>query len=99
MQIGRNHPLRRLFAELVKRRFFEDMRVQDARVAVYVSDLLTDFTHTDNLYRLLDARGRRLAESFELCAYGLNLVKQDLQRFEQEYYRRVAAQVDAGSAA
>jgi hypothetical protein len=31
---------------------------------------------------------RRLSQDFELCVYGLNLVKQDLERFQQDYYRR-----------
>lgn len=187
--ITRNHPLRRLFTELVERRFFQDVSVRDARVAAYVSDLLTDFTHTDNLYRLRDAQGkkleavgemlaesdplgpegsfereravlrhvgdftlfmtgmfpesvatqrrrrafraadllldyvktgkesyfivssfdqfeyreqaptfRRLSEAFELCVYGLNLVKQDLERYQGDYYRRLASTLDADPA-
>lgn len=34
---------------------------------------------------------RGLAENFELCVFGLNLVKQDLERIQQEYYRRLQA--------
>jgi hypothetical protein len=30
---------------------------------------------------------RRLSEKFELCVYGLNLVKQDLEQYQQGYYR------------
>jgi hypothetical protein len=30
---------------------------------------------------------RRLAENFELCVFGLNLVKQDLERLQRQYYR------------
>jgi len=58
--ISRNHPLRRLFAELVRRRFFEDVRVRDQGIAAYVSDLLTDFAQTDKLYRIRNARGEQL---------------------------------------
>jgi hypothetical protein len=32
---------------------------------------------------------RRLSENFELCVLGLNLVKQDLERFQREYYHRL----------
>jgi hypothetical protein len=32
---------------------------------------------------------RRLSENFELCVLGLNLVKQDLERFQREYYQRL----------
>lgn len=189
MWIERSHPLRRLFTELVERHFFHDLQVQDVRVAHYISALLTDFTHGDNLYRLRNARGRRLddigemllesdplgpqgsfereravrkhigdytlfftgmfpesvaaerrrcavprldllvnyvkagresyaivssfdqfeyrgeaplfrrlSESFELCVYGLNLVKQDLERFQAEAYRRLRAQLEPESA-
>jgi hypothetical protein len=30
---------------------------------------------------------RKLAESFELCVYGLNRVKEDLERYQGHYYR------------
>jgi hypothetical protein len=32
---------------------------------------------------------RRLSENFELCVVGLNLVKQDLEDFQRDYYRRM----------
>ena len=32
---------------------------------------------------------RRLSENFETCVVGLNLVKQDLEQFQREYYHRV----------
>lgn len=186
MGIGRHHPLRQLFSQLVERHFFHDVSVRDPRVAGYVADLLTEFTHSENLYRLRDAQGRRLddvgemllesdplgpqgsferersvrkhigdytlfmtgvfpesvaarrrrrafarldqlldfvragkesyaivssfdqfeyekeapvfrrlSESFELCVFGLNLVRQDLERFQQEYYTRVASTLQA----
>ena len=41
---------------------------------------------------------RRLAEAFELCVYGLNLVKQDLERYQGDYYRRLASTLDANPA-
>ena len=64
--ISRDHPLRRLFRELVWRRLEGDIRLGDTQVAAYVADLLTDFTHTDSLYRLRDAAGRRLEEVGEM---------------------------------
>ncbi|MFQ5767575.1 MAG: response regulator transcription factor, partial [Acidobacteriota bacterium] len=38
---------------------------------------------------------RRLSESFELCVFGLNLVRQDLERFQRDTYRRLAATLNA----
>ena len=29
---------------------------------------------------------RKLADNFELCVFGLNLVKQDLERLQRQYY-------------
>jgi hypothetical protein len=175
--ISNNHPLRHFFTGIVRRRFDADVRLVDLCLAAYVSGLLVNFTHADNLYRIRDSRGRRLedvgemllesnpllgansfdrerevrkhvgdyvlfmtglfpeslssprrfrnlrldvfvdymkagkesytvvsafdqfeyrdeaplfrrlAENFELCVFGLNLVKQDLERFQRQYYR------------
>ncbi len=182
--IGRDHPLRHFFAGVVRRRFDADLRLPDTRLAEYVSGLLVDFTHVDSLYRVRDARGRRLedvgemllesnpllgadsfdrerevrkhigdytlfmtglfpesvaaprrlrqmrldafvdyieagkesyrvvssfdqfeyeaeaplfrqlAEHFELCVFGLNLVKQDIERLQSDYYRHLRATLD-----
>lgn len=63
--ISRDHPLRHLFRELVARRFAEvGWREDDS--PVYVGDLLTDFVHVDNLYRVRDARGRPLQAVAEM---------------------------------
>ncbi len=37
---------------------------------------------------------RRLSENFELCVFGLNLVKHDLESFQQEYYNRLKQSVE-----
>lgn len=174
--VGDDHPLRHFFTDMVRRRFDADIRLPDPRLAAYVSGLLVDFTHVDNLYLIRDSRGRRLedvgemllesnplleassfdrerevrkhvgdyvlfmtglfpeslqgrkrfrqmrldvfvdymkagkesykvvsafdqfeykdesplfrkmAENFELCVFGLNLVKQDLERLQRQYY-------------
>ena len=64
--IGREHPLRRFFNEMVMRRFNADLRLPNQRLAAYVSGLLVDFTHVDQLYRVRDARGRRLEDVGEM---------------------------------
>src|SRR3972149_4093218 len=76
MRIERSHPLRRLFTELVERHLSSDLHLSDHRLAGYVSDLLADFTHVDNLYRPPSApgppprpaRGRRLDDVGEMLA-------------------------------
>ena len=182
-QIGSTHPLRVLFRDLVWRRFSGDAQLGDMRLAAYVSGLLVDFTHVDSLYRIRDARGKRLedvgemliesnplldapsfdrerevrkhvgdytlfmtglfpecvaslrrqplrldafvdfmkagkesyavvsafnqfeyaaeaplfrqlSDNFELCVFGLNLVKQDLERFQRAYYQNLRSALD-----
>jgi hypothetical protein len=60
------HALRRFFRELVARRFDTDLRLHDPGLAAYVSGLLAEFTHVDSLYRIRDARGRRLEDVGEM---------------------------------
>lgn len=66
MQIARDHPLRQLFLDLVWRHFFTDVQLREPRVANYVSALLADFTHVDNLYEIRTARGQPLEDVGEM---------------------------------
>ncbi len=182
MWLPRSHPLSQLFGQLVERRLYGDAQVRDSEITEYVTALLTDFTHVSNLYRIRNARGkrledvgemllesnplfrahsfdrerevrkhigdytlflsglfpeyvaslprrglrldafidyvragkesyhvvscfdqfeyrreaplfRRLSEAFELCVFGLNLVKRDLEEFQREYYRRLQSTI------
>lgn len=60
------HPLSRLFRELVQRRLHDDSRIGDRDVTTYVSELLTRFTDARELYRIRDARGKRLEDVGEM---------------------------------
>ncbi|HXG33494.1 MAG TPA: hypothetical protein VNJ11_09025 [Bryobacteraceae bacterium] len=184
MLISADHPLRKLFSNLVWKRLYDDAQVRDSQIADYVTNLLTEFVHVKNLYKIRNARGKRLedvgemlieshplleassfdrerevrkhigdytlfltglfpeyvaslprrglrldafvdyvkagkesyrivsyfdqfeykreaplfarlADSFELCVFGLNLVKQDLERFQQEAYLRARSELIA----
>lgn len=182
--VGRYHPLRELFSELVRRHFYSVAQIRNQQVASYVSELLVDFTHANNLYKIRDARGRRLddvgemllesnplleassfdrerqvrkhvgdyclfmtgmfpesissarrlkqmrvdafvdyaragkesyavvasfdqfeyrseaplyrqlSDRFELCVFGLNLVRQDIERLRQQHYRSIMAAIE-----
>src|SRR5262245_20607455 len=63
--IPAGHPLRHLFRMLTEASF-EQVGMPDAELMTYVSGLLVDFTHTDNLYRVKDAQGRRLEYLFDI---------------------------------
>ena len=64
--VGHDHPLRHFFTDMVRRRFDADVRLPDRHLAAYLSGLLVDFTHVDNLYRIRDSRGRRLEDIGEM---------------------------------
>jgi hypothetical protein len=64
-QIPKGHPLQRMFHALTEASF-EQVGMPDPDLMMYVTDLLLDFTHTDNLYRVRDADGRRLEYLFDI---------------------------------
>ena len=61
VRISADHPLRRLFAGLVAKQL-----PGDREVAEYVTNLLLDFVHADHMYRIRNARGKRLDEVGEM---------------------------------
>ena len=61
MRISPNHPLRRLFADLVTKEL-----PADREVVAYVANLLIDFVRVDHLYRIRNSRGKRLEEIGEM---------------------------------
>ena len=61
LQIRPDHPLRRLFTDLVSRHVRGDREV-----SAYVAGLLVDFVHTDRLYSLRNSRGKRLEDVGEM---------------------------------
>ena len=46
------HPLRELFGALTEKSFTEHLGWPDLNVTSYVSNLLVDFTHTDQVYKI-----------------------------------------------
>ncbi|MFO0698410.1 MAG: hypothetical protein U0236_04210 [Nitrospira sp.] len=46
------HPLRQLFGALTEKSFTEHLGWPDAKVTTYVTNLLVEFTHTDQLYKI-----------------------------------------------
>ena len=58
--ISTDHPIRELFTALVERSLRGELTSPDPAVPRYLADVLVEFTHRDNLYRLSDAFGRRL---------------------------------------
>jgi hypothetical protein len=68
--ISSDHPLRQLFGAVVQHTFVTHLGVAAPGVPEYVANVLVDFTHVDSIYRLRDARGRRLEEIAEMLVEG-----------------------------
>ena len=62
MTVPENHPLRSLFNALTRRTFMQRLKWSDPVVSGYVSNLLIDFTHVDQLYRIHNRQGLRQEE-------------------------------------
>jgi hypothetical protein len=71
-----DHPLRRLFGELVWYALIRELHHHDREIAVYVADLLTEFTFIDRVYRIRDASGRRLEDVGEMLVESNPLLAQ-----------------------
>lgn len=77
MRISLNHPLRRLFANLVEHEI-----PWDREVAAYIANLLIEFVHVENLYRIRNCRGKRLEEVGEMLVESNPIL--DARSFERE---------------
>ncbi|GKS60322.1 hypothetical protein YTPLAS18_38490 [Nitrospira sp.] len=58
--IPQQHPLRELFGALTERSFTEKLGWPNVPVAEYVTNLLVDFAHVDDLYKIQDAAHKRV---------------------------------------
>jgi hypothetical protein len=54
-----DHPIRKMFRTLTEMSF-EHVALHDRELIRYVTDLLVEFIHVDNLFRQRDQQGRRL---------------------------------------
>jgi hypothetical protein len=77
-----DHPLHRLFTGLTEQTFFRKLGLPDPQLTDYLSGLLTRFVHINALYRLRDARGRKLEEVAEMLIDAESLPAQGSTRRE-----------------
>src|SRR5881275_3556618 len=66
LSAGGKHSLRRFIDDLVWKHFFDDVRLEEPGVTQYVSKMLVDFVDVGNLYRLQNAREKRLEDVGEM---------------------------------
>ena len=81
--ISADHPIRELFSSLVERTFYRRLGIGEPEISRYVANVLVDFSHRDNVFRIRDARGCRLEEVAEMLVEGdvaLNATSFDRER-------------------
>jgi hypothetical protein len=87
--ISPNHPLRSLFAELIERRLLGTAQLDDRHVASYIAGLLVEFCHVENVYRIRDARGKRLEEVGEMLLASHPLLEGRSFVYEREVRKHI----------
>jgi hypothetical protein len=64
--IPEDHPLQKLFIELVGRHYAEEIGIRDHEVVGYVAHLLTEFCDAEQLFKVHDAEGKHLTDIGEM---------------------------------
>jgi len=88
-RIPKRHPLVRLFAMLTETNFARHLGWPDVEVIGYLTNVLTDFVHVDQLYKVRNAQGRRVEEVAEMLAEGDLLHRADTVDREREVHRHI----------
>ena len=61
-----DHPLQKLFLELVARHYAEEIGIRDPELVGYVAHVLTEFCDAEQLYKIHDLAGRPLTDVGEM---------------------------------
>jgi hypothetical protein len=87
--ISANHPLRNFFAELLEHRLIGTAQLSDTAVARYVADLLIQFCHVENLYRIRDSKGKALEDVGEMLIASNPLLEGRSFIYEREVRKHI----------
>lgn len=88
-RISEHHPLRRLFGALTEKSFAQHLGWPDFNVTEYVSNLLVEFTHTDQLYQIRDTHGEQIDTLVDLLYESEVLLEAQSFDREQEVHRHI----------
>ena len=64
--ISDDHPLEKLFSELVARHYAEEIGIRDNELVGYVAHLLTEFCDAEQLFKIKNVAGRPLSDVGEM---------------------------------
>lgn len=87
--IPAHHPLRELFAALTEKCFSQNFRWSDGSVVRYLGNLLAEFTHVDQLYRILNSKDERLEDVASMLAESDLLLNAGSFEREREVHRHI----------
>src|SRR5262245_35760483 len=82
-RIARDHPLRRMFGGLVEQVFQAEVGICNPRLTDYLSDLLADFVHVDQIYRLESIDGQAICDVSRMEAEARLGAEADAERRRQ----------------
>ena len=88
-KISERHPLRTLFLELIQQRLLGTAQLNDRAIAGYISGLLVEFCHVENLYRIRDSQGRRLEDVGEMLIASNPLLEGRSFVYEREVRKHI----------
>jgi hypothetical protein len=88
-QIPHHHPLRRLFSALTERSFTEKLGWPDVNITQYVSNLLVEFTHTDQLYKVRNRQGQQLDAVVDLLFESEVLLEAQSLKRERDVHQHI----------
>ena len=83
-EVPPDHPVRQTFHALTERGSLQS-RLSDREIHKYLSNLMVEFIHIDNLYKLRDKRGQRLEFIIDI----LQNVDERTEVEKQEIYKHV----------
>ena len=83
--IPADHPIRALFRKLTERGMGQ-LNLHDRDTIQYITNLLTEFVHVENMYRIKDECGNRVQYLFDMLTQAGSEMSPSLRR---EYYRHL----------
>lgn len=89
IHVPEHHPLRKLFGALTERNFAEALGWPDFHVTDYVSNLLVEFAHVDQLTKIKNQQGERVETVVELLYEAESSKQNNAAEKEREVHRHI----------
>jgi len=87
--ISDQHSLRNLFIILTEKNFYERLGWPDVHIIKYIADLLVDFIHIENVYKLKSTSGKQFKEVAQMLMESENQASAGSKEREREIHRHI----------